>query len=41
VLVDSNWVYSSNSFYYRRGKPATGVLVGAEEWPVLPDRLPR
>ncbi|ELR22810.1 uncharacterized protein ACA1_150000 [Acanthamoeba castellanii str. Neff] len=36
VLVDSNWVYSSNSFYYRRGKPATGVLVGAEEWPVVP-----
>jgi len=33
ILVDSNYVYSSNSKYYRNGRPATGILVGAEAWP--------
>lgn len=34
VVVDSNYVFSTDPAYYRSGNPATGILVGAETWPV-------
>lgn len=36
ILVDGNYLYSKNTSYYRSGYPATGILVGAETWPVCP-----
>jgi hypothetical protein len=38
VVIDSNYIYSKNTSYYRTTTytwPATGILVGAETWPVL------
>jgi hypothetical protein len=37
VVIDSNYIYSKNPFYYRTTTytwPATGILVGAETWMV-------
>jgi len=35
VVVDSNYVFSTDPNYYRGSTPATGILVGAETWPVI------
>ena len=35
VVVDSNYVFSTDPNYYRGSSPATGILVGAETWPVI------
>ncbi len=36
MLVDSNYVYSTNLAFYRSGRPATGILIGAESSTVSP-----